>query len=98
VDFRVRAGGVRGDRAPLVDWWAAIVTDAARVGLNGPAKVDSLAKRAAWLEKQAAPSLALLWIAYGSDWLSGLLGSGEERLTEAQLLLAGVRRPLGGVP
>jgi Replication initiation factor len=98
VDFRVRAGGVHGDRAPLVDWWAAIVADAARVPLNGPAKVDTLEKRAVWLEKQAAPSLALLWIAYGSDWLNELLLSGEERLTEEQRRLLGGRRGAGGEP
>jgi DNA relaxase NicK len=65
VDFRARAGAVRGDRAPLIDWWAAIVADAERVKLNAPAKVDYLEKRANWLVRQAAPSLALVWMAYG---------------------------------
>lgn len=88
VDFRDRSGQERGDRAPLLDWWAAIVADAGRVGLSGPAKVDSLEKRGAWLSRQAAPSLALLHFAYGPDWLDALLRSGEERLTEADLRLA----------
>ena len=89
VDFRDRFGRERGDRAPLLDWWAAIVGDAERVGLNGPAKVDSLAKRGAWLDRQAAPSLALLHFALGPDWLYALLRGGEERLTEADWRLLG---------
>jgi phage replication initiation protein len=91
VDFRDRTGQERGDRAPLLDWWSAIVADAARVGLNGPAKVDSLARRGAWLARQAAPSLALLYFALGADWLNALLLSGEERLTEAEWRLLGAR-------
>ena len=98
VDFRARAGVVHGDRAPLIDWWAAIVADAARVGLNKPAKVDTLEQRAVWLERQAAPSLALLWIAYGSDWLNELLLSGEGRLSEAQRRLLTVRCRTGADP
>jgi Replication initiation factor len=89
VDFRDRSGQERGDRAPLLDWWAGIVADAGRVGLSGPTKVDSLAKRGAWLSRQAAPSLALLTFAYGGDWLRALLRSGEERLSEADWRLLG---------
>jgi hypothetical protein len=91
IDFRDRTGRERGDRAPLLNWWAAIVADAGRVGLNGPAKVDSLARRGAWLARQAAPSLALLYFALGADWLNALLLSGEERLTETEWRLLGAR-------
>lgn len=90
VDFRARSEEERGDRAPMLDWWAAIVSDAERVRLASPVKVDYLEKRATWLVRQAAPSLALVWIAYGNDWLNGLLSDGEERLTEPQRRL--VRR------
>ncbi len=89
VDFRDRSGPERGDRAPLLDWWAGIVADGGRVGLSAPTKVDSLEKRGAWLARQAAPSLALLTFAYGDDWLYALLRSGEERLTEADWRLLG---------
>lgn len=91
IDFRDRKGKERGDRAPLLEWWAAIVADASRVRLSEPAKVDSLARRSAWLAKQAAPSLALLHFAEGSDWLNDLLRSGEQRLTEADWRLLGRR-------
>jgi Replication initiation factor len=86
VDFRDQCGQERGDRAPLLGWWAAIVADATRVALSGPAKVDSLEKRGVWLARQVAPSLALVRRAYGDGWLNALLRSGEERIP----------RPTGG--
>jgi hypothetical protein len=95
ADFRDRSGQERGDRAPLLAWWAAIVGDAERVLLSGPAKVDSLEKRGAWLSRQAAPTLALCYFAYGSGWLDALLRSGEERLTEAEWRLLGPRYTAG---
>jgi hypothetical protein len=100
ADFRDRSGHERGDRAPLLAWWSAIVEDAGRVRLNGPTRVDSLETRGAWLSRQAAPSLALLRYAYGDGWLNALLVSGEERLTEAdwRLLGQGSTRPAGGNP
>jgi hypothetical protein len=90
VDFRDWSGRERGDRAPLLDWWAAIVADAERVGLNPPARDDSLAAKRAWLEGQVAPTLALVYYAHGAGWLNDLLRNGEERLTEAawRLLVA----------
>jgi len=91
IDFRDRTGQDRGDRAPLLDWWSAIVADAARVRLNGLARVDSLAKRGAWLARQAAPSLALMYFAEGAEWLNDLLLFGEKRLTEAEWRLLGAR-------
>jgi hypothetical protein len=95
ADFRDRSGQERGDRAPLLAWWAAIVGDAERVLLSGPAKVDALEKRGAWLSRQAAPTLALCCFAYGPDWLDALLRSGEERLTQADWRLLGPRYPAG---
>jgi hypothetical protein len=92
IDFRERTVSGRADRAGLLPWWAAIVGDADRVGLNGPAKVDSLEQRAAWVERQVAPSLALLVSAYGPDWLRSVLEMGDERLTEHQRRLATGRR------
>lgn len=90
VDFRARPAGVRGDRGRLLDWWAAIVGDADRVTLSLPAKQDSLGRRARWLGRQVAPTLALVGIGYGTDWLNALVEAGEERLTRAQLALVGV--------
>jgi phage replication initiation protein len=92
IDFRERTVNGRADRAALLPWWAAIIGDADRVGLNGPTKVDSLEQRAAWVERQVAPSLAMLVSAYGTDWLRWVLEMGEERLTEHQRRLASGQR------
>jgi hypothetical protein len=87
VDFHDRTGQERGDRAPLLDWWAAIVADADRVRLTPPTTVDSLERREAWLTRQAAPSLALLFFAKGNGWLNDLLRIGDGRLTDGQVRL-----------
>jgi len=91
IDFRDLSGQQRGDRAPLLDWWAAIVGDAGRVGLTERARVDSLSKRYVWLERQVAPTLALVHRALGAEWLNDLLRRGEERLTEADWRLLEAR-------
>jgi Replication initiation factor len=91
VDFRDRTGQERGDRSPLLCWWATIVADADRVRLSEPVKVDTLAGREAWLQRQAAPSLALLYFAAGADWLNELLRNGERRLTAGDYRLLGSR-------
>jgi hypothetical protein len=95
IDFCDRTGEERGDRAALLDWWAAIVGGAGRMGLTGPARVDSLSKRAVWVWRQVAPSLALLYRAFGPNWLKDLLRNGEERLTEADWRLLGRAQPAG---
>lgn len=92
IDFRERAAAGRGDRAGLLPWWAEIVGDADRVGLNGPAKVDSLEQRAVWVKRQVAPSLAMLVSAYGMGWLRSVVDIGEARLTDQQRELASPRR------
>ena len=91
IDFRDRSGQERGDRAPRLDWWAAVVADGARVRLSGPARVSSLEKRAAWLRNQVAPTLALLWMTYGDEWLNAVLQTGEARLTDADRRLLAKR-------
>ena len=90
VDFRERVGVANGDRAPLVDWWAAFIGAVDRVRLAIPARVDSIAKRAAWLVGQVAPALAQVHVAYGSGWLRDLIAQGEDRLTPRQWLAVGV--------
>jgi hypothetical protein len=82
IDFRDLTGQERGDRAPLLDWWAAIMGGVERVRLAPPAKVDLLERRVAWLWRQVAPTLALVYRAYGAGWLKDLLRSGEQRWSE----------------
>jgi hypothetical protein len=90
VDFRDRSAGDHGDRAPLLPWWAELIDGAPRAVLATPRRRDSLAKRAAWLEAQAAKSLAMVHVAYGPDFIRDLLEIGERRLTAAEWRLVGV--------
>jgi DNA relaxase NicK len=94
VDFRERVRDEHADRAPRLGWWASLLGDAERVSLTGPARVDSLERRASWLARQVAPSLALTTRAYGTGWLRELLAEGDRRLTdEHRRLLPGSKRP-----
>ncbi len=91
VDFTQRKDGSRGDRAELLDWWASIIGDAERAMLRLPSKEDGLEQIAMWLYKQVAPSLALVELGYGVEFVRELLNSGARRLTVGQLrLLAGL--------
>lgn len=81
VDFRERAEGERGDRAPRLAWWAALVLDVEKVRGVAAVVVDSLARRAGWVRRQVAPTLAALWARpeYGNRWLNEVLGDGLDR-------------------
>lgn len=81
VDFRAREGSTRGDRAPRLAWWEALVGSLVRVRGEVARRVDSLARRVMWLRMQVAPTLAAIWARpeYGNDWLNALLGDGLDR-------------------
>lgn len=81
VDFRARADGERGDRAPRLAWWAALVRDFAKVRGAVAVTVDSLARRLSWVRRQVAPTLAAIWARpeYGNGWLTEVLSDGLDR-------------------
>jgi len=81
VDFRERVEGDRGDRAPRLAWWAALVDGFTKARGVVAVKVDSLARRAGWLRRQVSPTLAAIWAhpGYGNGWLNDLLGDGLDR-------------------
>jgi hypothetical protein len=82
VDFRDRAGLAHGERAPRLAWWVALVGSMTRVRGAVAIKVDGLKRRAAWIGRQVAPTLAAIWAepGYGSAWLNEVLGDGMDRL------------------
>ena len=89
VDFRDRErAAAHGERAARLSWWARLVGSVAGIRLALPARVDTLGRRIAWLRKQAAPSLALLFWRDGSAGLRRLAVEGERRLSPAQWALA----------
>lgn len=79
VDFRGRVDGQRGSRAPRLAWWAALVGSLTKVAGVTAVRIDSVARRATWLRRQVAPSLAAVWASYGSGWLNDLLSDGLDR-------------------
>lgn len=87
IDFCDRTGHVNGSEAPLLAWWLALIGSADRAVLAGERAVDSLARRFTWLTRQAAPSLALVFHAYGSACISDLIAAGYPR-APAELLRA----------
>lgn len=82
LDFRERERGTaHGERAPRLGWWAALVEGAERTRVVARERVDHLAKRAIWLRRQVARSLASVHAVYGEGWLSRLLEDGADRMT-----------------
>lgn len=79
VDFVDTSTGARPERAPLLDWWAAVVGAVDRVRPVLAKVRDSLARRKAWALRQVAPTLALLFQTEGSAYISGLIEQGYDR-------------------
>lgn len=79
VDFRARVGEAHGSRAERLDWWAAFVGSLGKVRAAAAVRIDSLARRVAWLRRQAAPSLWAVYVRLGADALNDLLRQGSDR-------------------
>jgi DNA relaxase NicK len=79
VDFVDTSGGKRADRAPLLDWWSSLVGSAGRAKLAAKVTVDTLARKVAWLRRQVAPTLALVFGARGSGVVNELISEGWPR-------------------
>jgi hypothetical protein len=84
VDFRQTVqGDLHGSRRPRLAWWARLLGSTVRVRLAAAVVVDSLERRAAWLARQAAPTLAAVWMRYGDGWLNALLSNGLDRAEQS---------------
>lgn len=79
VDFVDTSTGSRPERAPLLDWWSALVGSVGRVRPVLAKVRDSLARRKEWTRRQVAPTLALLFAVGGSDAISALIQQGWDR-------------------
>jgi Replication initiation factor len=73
------AARIRGDRAVLLPWWSLLVGSAGRARLVGAVVVDTLARKVAWLRRQVAPTLALVFGVHGSGAVSDLIDEGWHR-------------------
>lgn len=83
-------GDSNRSRWAVSDWWSRFIGDVDRVKLTIAKGKKTINQVAFWIERQVAPSLALLRKAWGEGFGSfyqSLLFSGEERLKERHLLL-----------
>lgn len=70
-------------RSPTADWWVDFLGEVERVSLVSDPRLPTIESKYAWLQKQAAPTIALLSKAFGSDaWIKALDKEGERRLRE----------------
>lgn len=89
LEFKEPGQAEQRTRWSIAGWWARFLGYAEKLRLVLPSPVRTLETVRAWVERQVAPSLALLVKAEGGavDWLYLLLKEGAARLTPAQLAL-----------
>ncbi len=80
-------------RWPVAAWWETFLDNCEKARLYVEQAVRTVEKAMAWVEKQVAPTLAMIVEARGgAGWLRGVLQEGKTRLKPVhQVLLAGVR-------
>jgi hypothetical protein len=85
LQTRAAAIGVR-----QLSWWGEFVDGCAKAESYMPVPVISAARTEAWIEKQAAPSLAAVFANKGGDmdYLQELLTEGRKRWGEKHRLIA----------
>jgi len=87
VEFRETfQGDLHGSRRPRLAGWARLQGSAARVRLAAAVVVDSLERRKAWIERQAAPSFAAVWARLGDAWVNQVLSNGLDRAGDMRSL------------
>lgn len=85
VDFREsHARDRNGGRRPRLDWWAAVVADAAKAEAAPSRPRPSLEELAAYFRENWARALAELVRGMGTDWLNDVLADGFDRLAEQE--------------
>lgn len=72
-------------RCPESPWWAEFLDGVQAVHLEGQlVEIPSLEQASAWMHKQAAPTLVLLYALLGNAWLEDLLLDGCQRMDMAR--------------
>lgn len=72
-------------RCAVSPWWEQFLAEIEPVHLIGQeAKIPAIEQTSEWLEKQIAPTLALMVCMLGPDWFSTLLASGCSRIDTAR--------------
>lgn len=90
VDFRDRDNR-NVSRTYRTEWYQAIVNDAQKADYSQPRPVQTIERIDKWIRKQVSPSLATMVTALGgdTDYLNEIAVSGQNRLSDSQLLAIG---------
>ena len=90
LNFTERSADTNKARWAVSEWWSGFLGDVEKLRLTIEKARRSINDVARWVERQVAPSLALLKKAFGSSYGSfyqSMLFAGEERLKERHFLL-----------
>lgn len=92
LDLR-EAGSDNVSRLPVLDWWGSWLSAAGVLRLPVPAPDSTIEDIAEWVNRQVAPSLALLFLAAGGDmsFLTDLVRAGRPRIPLRRLALLSSR-------
>lgn len=90
ITFLVKGEDTNKARWDTVDWWNEYLGDVEKLSLTMVAPDRTIERTKAWLDKQIAPSLGMIYMAFGGDEqaISMMIADGVNRLTESQLSLA----------
>jgi phage replication initiation protein len=90
IDFRDRSSDSNATRRRRLSWWAEFLDGCAKAESYMQVPVISSARTEAWIEKQAAPSLAAVFANKGGDmdYLQELFTEGRKRWGEKHRLIA----------
>lgn len=91
LSFRVKDENDSNKRRwPECDWWVDFLDDAEKLRLSSVAPDRTIEKAKTWITKQVEPTMAMLFLAMGSDFEQFIdhINSGLERLTDEQLKMA----------
>lgn len=91
LSFRVKNDSDSNKRRwPECKWWVEFLDDAEKLRLASVAPDRTIEKAKTWITKQVEPTMAMLFLAMGSDFEQFIdhINAGLERLTDEQIKMA----------
>lgn len=88
LDFKEPGNG-NITRRPTVTWWSTFLSGAPKLNLGSPTVRGVIEKVEQWLEQQAGPSIAVLYLNHGCslDWLIAIIERSLSRLSARHLAM-----------
>lgn len=82
IRFVIKEKDTNKSRWKICKWWADFLGEVERLKLSEKAPDRSVEKTKIWIEKQVAPSLAVLDIAMSKETIEAIVTNGKTRLSE----------------